>query len=66
MTVKTLLTPARGRILTLAALAIGAFADNSLLTRAALADGAMDAGAFASRILLAGVALTIVSANRSG
>lgn len=55
---RSFFTTGGGRIFLLVALAIGAFAGNSLLTRAALAGGEMDAGAFAA-IRLASGALTL-------
>ncbi len=52
----------RFRVLALVALAIAAFAGNSLLTRAALADGAMDATSFAAIRLASGAAALCVLA----
>lgn len=57
MTTNTSSPLTRGRVLGLAALAIVAFAGNSLLTRAALADGEMDAGAFGAIRLFSGAAM---------
>ncbi|MEO1252764.1 MAG: DMT family transporter [Pseudomonadota bacterium] len=52
----------RFRVFALVALAIAAFAGNSLLTRAALADGAMDATSFAAMRLASGAAALCIFA----
>lgn len=56
----------RFRVLALVALAIAAFAGNSLLTRAALADGGMDATSFAAIRLASGAAVLCVLAMWRG
>jgi len=56
-----------GTVIALAALAIAAFAGNSLLARAALADGAIDAGAYSAIRLASGaiILLPFLSARPS-